>query len=167
MKWPAFFTFNSPWSCKTNKIDWSKFRLFCFFRLLQSLQIWLLMKHSQVVNDNNNVKILFLDSDWSVGRTQAGAGARVSGLESILYIHNDNIPAFLQPSSVTEWSSSNIVILDFRLKHRLGYFFITRLEEPSLMLLPSLSVTMLAVHDLWTWSLLDNSNIHRRLFSER
>ena len=73
------------------------------------------MKHSQVVNDNNNVKILFLDSDWSVVRTQAGARARVSELESILYIHNDNIPAFLQPRNPKEWSSSNIVIQDFRI----------------------------------------------------
>ena len=55
------------------------------------------MKHSQVVNDNNNVKILFLDSDSNVVRTQAGAGARVSrAWVHPLHTqwHNDNIPAF-------------------------------------------------------------------------
>ena len=59
------------------------------------------MKHSQVVNDNNNVKILFLDSDSSVvhsitARPEPGS----PGPESILYIHNDNIPAFLHDTGM-------------------------------------------------------------------
>ena len=86
-KWLKLIDLNPEWN------------LFCFFGLLQSLWIWLLMKHSQVVNDNNNVKILFLDSDSSVVHsitTRPRPGS--PGPESILYIHN--IPAFLHDTGM-------------------------------------------------------------------
>ena len=86
-KWVKLIDLNPEWN------------LFCFFGLLQSLWIWLLMKHSQVVNDNNNVKILFLDSDSSVVHSiTARPGPGSPGPESILYIHN--IPAFLHDTGM-------------------------------------------------------------------